>query len=31
MNMKIAGGGFGSALDLTAGADIVAAADGTRR
>lgn len=28
MNMKIAGGGFGSAIDLTAGADIVPA-DGT--
>ena len=25
MNMKISGGGFGSAIDLTAGADIVAA------
>jgi uncharacterized protein len=28
MNMKIAGGGFGSALDLTAGADILPAAEG---
>jgi carbon monoxide dehydrogenase subunit G len=28
MNMKIAGGGFGSAVDLTAAADIVPAADG---
>jgi carbon monoxide dehydrogenase subunit G len=28
MNMKISGGGFGSALDLTAGADVVA--DGER-
>jgi carbon monoxide dehydrogenase subunit G len=27
MNMKIAGGGFGSAIDLTAGADILPAAD----
>ena len=27
MNMKITGGGFGSAIDLTAGADIVPAAD----
>ena len=29
MNMKISGGGFGSAVDLTAGADIVDAGDGT--
>lgn len=28
MNMKIAGGGFGSAVDLTAGADIVPAEGG---
>ena len=28
MNMKIAGGGLGSALDLTAGADVVPAAGG---
>jgi carbon monoxide dehydrogenase subunit G len=28
MNMKIAGGGLGSAVDLTAGADILAAAEG---
>jgi carbon monoxide dehydrogenase subunit G len=27
VNMKIAGGGFGSAIDMTAGADVVAAAD----
>ena len=27
INMKIAGGGFGSAIDLTAGADILPAAD----
>ena len=29
MNMKIAGGGLGSAVDLTAGADIVQAGPGT--
>jgi carbon monoxide dehydrogenase subunit G len=29
MNMKISGGGFGSAIDLTAGADVVDAGDGT--
>ena len=29
MNMKISGGGFGSAVDLTAGADILPAAGGT--
>lgn len=29
MNMKISGGGFGSALDLTAGADIVRVDDAT--
>ena len=29
MNMKIAGGGLGSAVDLTAGADIVQAEQGT--
>jgi carbon monoxide dehydrogenase subunit G len=29
MNMKIAGGGLGSAVDLTAGADIVQAGQGT--
>ena len=29
MNMKIAGGGFGSAVDLTAGADVVQAEQGT--
>jgi carbon monoxide dehydrogenase subunit G len=29
INMKISGGGFGSAVDLTAGADVVGAADGT--
>ena len=29
MNMKISGGGFGSALDLTAGADIRGGDDGT--
>lgn len=29
MNMKISGGGFGSAVDLTAGADIADAGDGT--
>ena len=28
MNMKIAGGGFGSAVDLTAGADVLPAAAG---
>lgn len=28
MNMKITGGGFGSAIDLTAGADVVPVADG---
>ena len=28
MNMKIAGGGLGSAVDLTAGADVLPAADG---
>ena len=28
MNMKISGGGFGSAIDLTAGADVLPAADG---
>ena len=28
MNMKIAGGGFGSAVDLTAGADVLPATDG---
>jgi carbon monoxide dehydrogenase subunit G len=27
VNMTIAGGGFGSAIDMTAGADVVAAAD----
>ena len=27
--MKISGGGFGSAVDLTAGADLVDAGDGT--
>jgi carbon monoxide dehydrogenase subunit G len=27
MNMKIAGGGLGSAVDLTAGADVLPAAD----
>jgi hypothetical protein len=27
MNMKISGGGLGSAIDLTAGADVVAASD----
>jgi carbon monoxide dehydrogenase subunit G len=31
MNMKIAGGGFGSAVDLTASADIADAGDGTTR
>jgi len=29
MNMKISGGGFGSALDLTAGADVVDGGDGS--
>jgi carbon monoxide dehydrogenase subunit G len=29
LDMKIAGGGFGSAVDMTAGADIVDAGDGT--
>ncbi len=29
IDMKISGGGFGSAVDLTAGADIVDAGDGT--
>jgi carbon monoxide dehydrogenase subunit G len=29
MNMKISGGGLGSALDLTAGADVVPAGDAT--
>jgi len=29
MNMKISGGGFGSALDLTAGADLSDGGDGT--
>ncbi len=29
IDMKIAGGGFGSAVDITAGADIVDAGDGT--
>jgi carbon monoxide dehydrogenase subunit G len=29
MDMKISGGGFGSAIDLTAGADVVAADAGT--
>ena len=29
MNMKIAGGGLGSAVDLTAGADILPAGEGT--
>lgn len=28
MNMKISGGGFGSAIDLTAGSDIIPAAEG---
>ena len=31
MNMKISGGGFGSALDLTAAADIADGGDGTTR
>ena len=31
MNMKIAGGGFGSAIDLTAGADIVPAGERAAR
>lgn len=30
MNMKIAGGGFGSAVDLTAGAEILPAADAAK-
>jgi carbon monoxide dehydrogenase subunit G len=29
IDMKISGGGFGSAVDMTAGADLVDAADGT--
>jgi uncharacterized protein len=29
INMKISGGGFGSAIDMTAGADVVDAGDGT--
>ena len=29
MDMKISGGGFGSAVDLTAGADVVDAGGGT--
>jgi carbon monoxide dehydrogenase subunit G len=29
LDMKISGGGFGSAVDMTAGADLVAADDGT--
>ena len=29
MGMKVSGGGFGSAVDLTAGADVVDAGDGT--
>ena len=29
LDMKISGGGFGSAVDLTAGADVVDAGDGT--
>ena len=29
MEVKISGGGFGSAVDVTAGADIVDAGDGT--
>jgi carbon monoxide dehydrogenase subunit G len=29
INMKISGGGFGSAVDLTAGADVIDAAGGT--
>ena len=28
MNMKVSGGGFGSAIDLTAGADVLAGAEG---
>lgn len=31
VDMKISGGGFGSAVDLTAGADVVDAGDGTTR
>jgi carbon monoxide dehydrogenase subunit G len=31
MDMKISGGGFGSALDLTAGADVVEARPGTTK
>jgi carbon monoxide dehydrogenase subunit G len=29
MTIKISGGGLGSAMDLTAGADVIAGADGT--
>jgi carbon monoxide dehydrogenase subunit G len=29
IDMKISGGGFGSAIDMTAGADVVGAGDGT--
>jgi uncharacterized protein len=29
INVKVSGGGFGSAVDLTAGADVIDAADGT--
>ena len=31
MDMKISGGGFGSAIDLTAGADVIDAGGGTTR
>ena len=31
LDMKISGGGFGSAIDLTAGADVIDAGGGTTR